>query len=84
MLDGVSGKYIPFSAVDSKINGSSLTQNDWEKLSAGNFAQPGPYSNLVNTPRGGQVKYDTYLTTVLTVGYSIYKFRDYTWDSLGR
>lgn len=75
MLDGVSGKYIPFSA----INGSSLTQNDWEKLSAGNFAQPGPYSNLVNTPRGGQVKYDSYLTTVFTIGYSLYQFRDATW-----
>lgn len=73
MLDGVSGKYIPFSAEDSKINGSSLTQ------SAGNFAQTVPYSNLVNTHRGGQVKYDSYLTTVFTIGYSLYQFRDATW-----
>lgn len=42
--------------------------------------------NFVSKPEldRGQVKFDTYLTTVFTVGYSIYKFRDYTWDSLGR
>lgn len=75
MLDGVSGNYISPNNLDlSEVK-------NWEQLSAGNLTN---YDTLIGSPRGTKGRFDTYLTTVFTVGYSIYKFRDYTWDSLGR
>lgn len=76
-LDGVGNKeYIDYSLF-AKNNAPSLDQADWEKLSypsnSGN-----PYATVIGTARGDKGN-DSYMTAVLRVTYTFYKWRDPLW-----
>lgn len=74
-LDGTSKNYLPYVAVQRNIP-TGTGQTAWEQSASGSAAA---YADLVGSARGALKGGDRYLTTVLTLSYSIYKWRDPSW-----
>lgn len=75
-IDGIgSNKHLDFASVN---NLTDLGQNDWEKLANPEAARAGNYSTVIGNSRGNEGN-DFFMTTVLKVSYTLYKYRDPSW-----
>lgn len=86
-IDGIgSNKHLNFTAVENFTNKTNaeyfsdlgITQTQWEKLANPEAAKGGNYSTVIGNSRGNEGN-DFFMTTVLKVSYTLYKYRDPSW-----